>query len=532
MSTTIMKPTVTVIRTDIIESTRNSALFKPWFRDPKTFAAWFAFLRALFGLKMSDADLAIFRACTGRDSPPEGGATEAWLVCGRRAGKSLMLALVAVFLATSRNWRPFLQPGERGTIMIIAADRKQARVIFRYITSMLKDTKVLARLIERETSDTLELSNQVSIEIQTASFKTVRGYSLIAALCDEIAYWTSDETGANPDREILAALKPAMSTMRGNAMLLCASSPYARRGALFDAYLKHYGQPNIVKRALGNKSSPVLVWNADTRTMNPTVPEELIAEAFEDDPARAIAEYGRDGRVEFRSDVESFISKEVLDACTIPGCHELPPVADIKYFAFTDPSGGSGRDSMTLAIAHRGDEGKAVLDLVREVRPPFSPESVTAEFSTILQAYRITRVVGDRYAGEWPRERFHVHGRIYGMSDKVKSDIYQAVLPILNSGNAELLELPRMFSQFLGLERRTARGGRDSIDHAPGGHDDIANAVAGALGLAYAVSTRRALVVGVPTFGSSQRYGGSRPIRDGWQPNRNSPFENNDHCLF
>jgi hypothetical protein len=29
------------------------------------------------------------------------------------------------------------------------------------------------------------------------------------------------------------------------------------------------------------------------------------------------------------------------------------------------------------------------------------------------------------------------------------------------------------------LERRTARGGRDSIDHPPGAHDDLANAVAG-----------------------------------------------------
>jgi len=32
-----------------------------------------------------------------------------------------------------------------------------------------------------------------------------------------------------------------------------------------------------------------------------------------------------------------------------------------------------------------------------------------------------------------------------------------------------------------GLERRTSRGGRDTIDHAPGNHDDIANAVAGVL---------------------------------------------------
>jgi len=31
------------------------------------------------------------------------------------------------------------------------------------------------------------------------------------------------------------------------------------------------------------------------------------------------------------------------------------------------------------------------------------------------------------------------------------------------------------------LERRTAQGGRDSIDHPPGAHDDLANAAAGAL---------------------------------------------------
>ena len=36
-------------------------------------------------------------------------------------------------------------------------------------------------------------------------------------------------------------------------------------------------------------------------------------------------------------------------------------------------------------------------------------------------------------------------------------------------------------TQLCGLERRTAWGGRDSIDHGPGSHDDIANAVVGAL---------------------------------------------------
>jgi hypothetical protein len=32
-------------------------------------------------------------------------------------------------------------------------------------------------------------------------------------------------------------------------------------------------------------------------------------------------------------------------------------------------------------------------------------------------------------------------------------------------------------AQLCALERRTSRGGRDSIDHAPGAHDDLANAV-------------------------------------------------------
>ena len=57
-------------------------------------------------------------------------------------------------------------------------------------------------------------------------------------------------------------------------------------------------------------------------------------------------------------------------------------------------------------------------------------------------------------------------------------------MPLLNSNRIELLDHPRLVAQLCGLERRTARGGRDSIDHAPGAHDDLANAVAGAAALA------------------------------------------------
>jgi len=55
-----------------------------------------------------------------------------WPVCGRRAGKSFVMALVAVFLACFRDYRPFLGQGERARIVIVAADRKQARTVMRY----------------------------------------------------------------------------------------------------------------------------------------------------------------------------------------------------------------------------------------------------------------------------------------------------------------------------------------------------------------------------------------------------------------
>lgn len=135
---------------------------------------------------------------------------------------------------------------------------------------------------------------------------------------------------------------------------------------------------------------------------------------------------------------------------------------------------------MTLAIAHHEDEC-AILDLVRERKAPFSPENTVVEFCETLKAYGITSVTGDRYGGEWPREQFRKNGVQYNLSEKVRSDLYRDLLPVLNSGKVELLDIPVLSRQLCGLERRTGRSGKDNIDHAPGGHDDVANAVAGAL---------------------------------------------------
>jgi hypothetical protein len=455
----------------ILDCVDSPEIWGGWFRNPKTWAPWRIFLSVLFGLPLDAAGLELFRQCTGRDRPPVLGFTEAWLVIGRRGGKSFVLALIAVFLSVFEDWRPYLAPGEVGMVKVIASDRKQARVIHRYARALLTQVPAFVSLINREDNDQIVLANGITIEVQTASFRSTRGYTCVAALLDELAFWRTDETAANPDSEILRALRPTMSTIP-NAMLLCASSPYARRGELYDNYRRYHGRDD----------APVLTWQAATRTMNPTVPQSFIDEQAERDPVGAAAEYG----AAFRSDIEGFISREVVDAAVVPGRHELPKLTGVHYHGFVDPAGGSGADSFALAIAHRDGSNNVILDLIRDRRPPFSPEQVAEEFATTLRAYHIRRVVGDHYAGEWPREQFKKSGVQYQTSDKSKSEIYLNSLPLLNSGKVELLDHPRLISQLCALERHTARSGKDSIDHVPGGHDDIVNSALGALLLASA----------------------------------------------
>lgn len=126
----------------------------------------------------------------------------------------------------------------------------------------------------------------------------------------------------------------------------------------------------------------------------------------------------------------------------------------------------------------------ALLDLVREVIPPFAPTQTVADFAKELRRYRCTEVTGDRYGSEWVAEAFRKEGIRYTPAEHPKSDLYKELLPAINSGVLELLDHPKILAQLCGLERRTARGGRDSIDHAPGGRDDVANSVAGAVQLA------------------------------------------------
>jgi hypothetical protein len=426
----------------------------------ETWGAWRVLLIAAMGEQLTDAEREIFKRLTGREVEPLQRVEELAAVVGRRGGKSRAMALLAAYIAGLCKHK--LVRGERGILLCVAPDQRQASIVLGYAEAAFEQSPILKQLIASRTSDTLTLTNGVNIEVRAASFRRLRGPTYVGVIADEAAFWYSDEFSANTDAEILGAIRPGLSTTGG--MVVIASSPYARRGILWNTHKRHYGPAG---------DPLILVAKGTSREFNPSLPQSVVDRALERDRAAASAEY----LAEFRSDIESFVSFEIVQAC-IGDHHEMAPLAKHKYFAFVDPSGGSA-DSFTLAIGHRDGE-RSVIDAIREVKPPFSPEAVVDEFSALLKSYRISRVTGDRYAGEWPREQFRKRGIEYRCADKPKSDLFRDLLPMLNAGSITLPKSERLVNQLCGLERRTARSGKDSIDHGPGSHDDLANAVAGA----------------------------------------------------
>lgn len=196
---------------NIIKAIKDKTLFRPYFEDLDTWNLWLTLLKGAFALPMSKKELKDFRKHTGRKKPPKKEVETLVISAGRRSGKSYMASIIACFLALFRNYKEILSPGEYGIIQIIAADKSQAHVIFRYISAILNENPIFASMIEAETKVAITLSTRVIIEVQTCSFRSLRGRTLVACICDELAFWYSE--GARADIEVIRAIQPAMLTI-------------------------------------------------------------------------------------------------------------------------------------------------------------------------------------------------------------------------------------------------------------------------------------------------------------------------------
>jgi hypothetical protein len=289
----------------------------------ETWAAWKALLLATVGEELTPDEIAIFTRHTGRSAPPTAPVNEAAFIIGRRGGKDRAVATLVAYLSALCTYSG-IAPGEKPVVLCLGADQRQAKVQLEYIGATFETSPMLAPLVTNRTADTIALSTGISIESRAASFRRLRGITAVAVVASEVAFWMNEDTSANPDSEILGALRPALITTSG---LLCLiSSPYARRGELWNMYRANFGPD-------GDPS--VLVAQGTSLDFNPTLPRAVIDKALANDRAAAAAEY----LGEFRSDIGNFIDRAVLNRCVAVGVVERPPQSGHRYVAHADPPG-------------------------------------------------------------------------------------------------------------------------------------------------------------------------------------------------
>src|SRR5690606_1158382 len=103
-------------------------------------------------------------------------------------------SVLATYLAAFVAWRPTLAAGERGLVVCIGADQSQANITRNHIEGAFRSSPVLSSLIEGTAADTVSLRNNIDVEVRSAHFRRLRGFTAVAINAPETAFWASDQT--------------------------------------------------------------------------------------------------------------------------------------------------------------------------------------------------------------------------------------------------------------------------------------------------------------------------------------------------
>jgi hypothetical protein len=447
--------------------------------------AWRGFLGALYGLPLDEAALAATQQVCGFAKPAPGGYGEGLVVAGRRSGKSAVIACLSVYVCAveGEEHMKYLQPGQRGYVVVISRTQRQALEVYRYARGIVERNKELAALLDGEPLESqhggeLRFRNGVVLTIMPASKASIRGYTVLAAVLDEFAWVSTEEEAANADEEIASAMRYAMLKPDGapRRRLMTISSPAAKAGIVYDTFQKYHGQ----------SIAPVLVAHGPTWVWNPSIDRELLEEERKRDPKR----YAREVLAEFVDAINAWIEGYAVDAAAAGrGPEPLPYSPAHAYVAGCDMA--FKRDSAVLAIGHMEGHGEKderfVVDLLRRWSPapgaPLDSTAVVAAMANELKAYRLQRVLGDQFAvaplkAEF--DRHHVTLDELTATNRSKLDVYGGLRERFYGGRVSLPAHPTLLLEFRELQERLTKAGNIQIG-APnrvGAHDDCASATA------------------------------------------------------
>lgn len=450
-------------------------------------------LKAVYGLPLTGDELQMFKKITGLTRYRAGIEwEEASFILGRRSGKSDKIASnIALYEACCRKHK--LSVGQTGIVMVVASEKKrQAKIVFQYIEHKLKRSPILRKMIENITKECINLTNGIEIWVYPCSIGKVRGESLIAFIADEVAHWKVE--GRDVDVDVLDSARPGLDFEYSKMIKI--STPYMMRGEIWQDYKEFYGKAN----------DDVLVFRGDTKLFNPTYSDRKLAKLKKRKPLT----YRTEHEAYFRTDLSSMYDPAMIDkSVNHDRPLELPYREGVEYKCFVDVAGGGGKDSYSIGIGHLEND-KAIVDVVRSQAPKFNPDELTSQYSDLVKDYRINKVYGDKFSGDWASNSWAKHDVDYERSEKTKSELYLEAESPFNTERVDIPDKELAVTQLKNLIRKTRSGGKDSVDTDSGAPEDEANVIAGVIWL-LTQDKGSSFGVGIPDVSAAEIWGSAGP---------------------
>ena len=411
------------------------------------------------------------------------------LICGRRAGKTTLSALISLLFAIKTNWSDYLQTTPFATVLILSHTREFSTEFLDIIKKFVNDSPILKRLLSKNRKQTASAMNldvpfivkgrivysRVQIKVATASSKSTRGVAACAILCDEIAFWNLDETMVETDDKIVKALRPAMLQFGKKAIFLKLSSPSTQQGVLYKEYIS-FGKDQL--------PPSYAVFKVPTWSMNSIIPDEEIIEDYKYDPDGFEVEYGAN----FQDAIAGFLSPHCIDTCITSGIDFVGPRTEtgIKYFATIDS--GFKKDLYTFSIVSYDGSGQMVQHVAKgwkgTRKKPVKIEDTARYIQQCLKQYPVAKVKADQYAYPGIKEmydKYDITTEETPHTATFRRKIYQTLKVAINNMKVKLLDHKIQTKELKELiAEKTSASGRsaEKVYHPKHGSDDFTDALA------------------------------------------------------
>lgn len=472
----------------ITEVLSDKDLLRPLFEDKETgliaesWQNWFSILAMINGDNLNDGQRALYKKLSGNSYYVPIERKDVYLAIARRSGKSyfisgLVSAAALLLYANDKLRRQIGSVGETIFFAVVSPTREMSQRIKSYIQASFEELPNLRECVKGDftaSGFTLNCRPEIEIRIFTGAPSTtaLRGSTTALIIADELSYYRRLEAGAvNNDYDIVNAARPSLLTVPGSKFI-AISSPGTPDGILYDKFKEHHGK-DIHNRTLFLKS--------DSKTMNETLPQDEIDEAYKDDPVSAANAYGGD----FLQSSGNFIKLASLECLVEKGVTEraFDRYSDKTYKCFVDVSSGTeGGDGFAFCVGYSRrnliDESLEIyIAKVLHFEAPFNPNIKIKECCLLAKAYGLNRVTGDRYGANLVTTQFKNNGITFDYCSKNKSELFKDFLSLANSKKLHLTDNPAVLTQAINL-KRVARLGSEVIEKGST-PDDLINAVSG-----------------------------------------------------